>query len=61
MNDGRVWAKATVNLPGFPAGAWRLVDPDDEYAQMLFARGYLVRDESQDARVKAGARKKQAR
>lgn len=37
----RVWAVATVNLPGLPAGTAALVNPDREGIRRRIAAGYL--------------------
>lgn len=37
----RVWAAATVNLPGLASGIAALVDPDRESTRGLIAAGYL--------------------
>jgi hypothetical protein len=35
-------ARATINLPGLPAGQSATVHPDDPYIAGLIRRGYLV-------------------
>jgi hypothetical protein len=40
--DGeKIWAQATISLPGLPLGRDALVDPSDPYIADCLERGYL--------------------
>lgn len=40
--DGRVFVRATINLPGLRAGREAWVDPEEEYVKVCLAASYLV-------------------
>lgn len=42
--DGKVWARATVNLPRLTVGTRALVDTADPYIAECLEAGYLVHD-----------------
>ena len=56
-NDGLVWVRATVNLPGLRAGAIAIVDPERPSIRRRIAATHLTlleRDETDELDRKVG-------